>query len=269
MVAIVPTGCTGLTALFGPLPGAWNTSGTNLDMAVAIVEPITATTAAPGAATVIQWADIAKTEGTVVRVAAQQQNAAGEDVGDPIHIIGDGTVGSGRDAQADGDSDIVEWNLTGVRVGTYVVTITIENPDGTTETSVSKDDDLGTTGVITVITALPVPTFTFVAPGAADETVNAGNTFDITWTDNGDANADALVLLGLDTDSDHESGNEIVLVRNQALSTNGTDGLFTFNFQDENGIAVPDDTYTVYAIVDDSANEIVTANATGHLIAAP
>ena len=81
--------------------------------------------------------------------------------------------------------------------------------------------------------------------------------------------AGALVTLGLDTDSDHASGNEIILVSNQALSENGDNGQFTFFFQDEDGNTVPDGDYTVFARVDDNANDIVTAEATGMLLVNP
>jgi hypothetical protein len=236
---------------------------------VAVVRPSKATTAAPGAQALVQWADIATLPGTAVRVSAQRQNALHENVGDPIWLVGDGTVGSGRDALADGDSDVFIWDITGVRVGDYVITATIDSPDGRSETAVSRDEKRGTTGVLTVVTGLPVPTFTFTAPGGADVTLHPGDTFNITWTDNGVANADALLRLGLDTDADHTSGNEIILFRDEPLSTNGNTGQFTFALVDENGDTVPDGTYRVFAIVDDNANDPVTAEATGHLIIAP
>ncbi len=272
LIAAVPpmlgSTCSGLDYLFGTLPDP-NASPTELTLAVTAVQPSGATTAAPGATTLIQWADIAETSGTVVRVSAVRIDSEGEVLDEPIHLIGDGTVGSGRDAVADGDNDIFNWDITGVRVGSYNIHITIEAPDGTTESVRSRDDDRGTTGVITITTPLPVPTLTFTAPGATDETVNEGTTFDITWTDNGTANADAMLTLGLDTDNDHDSGNEIILTSNQPLSQNDDTGQFTFSFVDEDGDAVSNDTYTVFASLDDSVNQIVTVGATGHLILEP
>ncbi|MBN2563269.1 MAG: hypothetical protein JXQ75_20305 [Phycisphaerae bacterium] len=260
--------CSGLGYLFGPQ--AWTDgSNTDLELAIAVVQPIEQVAATPGATTPIQWADIAKTPGTVVRVAAQRVNDQGEDVGDPIHIIGDGTAGSGRDAIADGDNDVVDWDITGVRVGSYVMTVTLEAPDGTTATAVSRDEDKGTNGVISVQSPLPAPTLTFTAPGNDDVTVNVGGTFDITWSDNGTANAQAVFTLGLDTDDDHESGNEVILLSDQPLSDDGDDGSFTFTVVDENGDAVPEGTYVVFAILDDSAHQIVTQEATGRLTVAP
>lgn len=265
-VTVAVAGCTIFDAIFGPLPGE---TTPDVDFGIAIVQPATAVTATPGVATVIQWADLAQVDGTTVRITAQRRNNLNENTADPIELVGDGTVGSGRDALADGDNDLFEWDITGVRVGTYVIIATIESPEGESATVMSTDEDRGTTGAINVTTALPIPTLEFTAPGAADETVTTGNTFDITWTDNGSANADALVTLGLDTDSDHASGNEIILVSNQALSENGDNGQFTFFFQDEDGNTVPDGDYTVFARVDDNANDIVTAEATGMLLVNP
>ncbi|MFQ5429178.1 MAG: hypothetical protein ACE5E1_02610 [Phycisphaerae bacterium] len=261
-------GCTGFDLLFGPLP-AEETPATDLDLGIAIVQPAQQVTTAPGVATIIQWADIASVEGTIVRVTAQRRNNLDEDDADPIELIGNGSPGTGRDAMSDGANDIFEWDINGVRVGDYVIIATIEAPDGTLMTVSSRDPDRNTNGSITVTTSLPAPTLTFSAPGATDETVTTGNTFDITWTDNGTANAAAVVVLGLDTDTDHRSGNEIVLLNNQPLSENGNAGQFTFFFQDENGAAVPDGTYTVFAIVDDQANDPVIVEAAGRLVLNP
>lgn len=266
---IAAASCTGSDVLFGPLSQLPPPSAGSVDLGIAVVQPGRAVTVSPGIEAVIQWVDIATVPGTVVRVAAQRQNAILENVGDPIQLVGDGTPGSGRDALADGDADIFIWDFTGVRVGDYVITVTIETPDGQTLTAVSRDEVRGTTGVLTIKTALPVPTLAFTAPGAADETFNAGGTFDITWTDNGDANPDAALTLALDADNDHESGNEIVLLRDWLLSTDGAAGTFTFIGLDENGDTVPDDTYTVLATVDDRANDPITVEATGKLIVAP
>jgi len=267
-VGLALAGCTGADFLYGPIAPI-DTTPASVDLGIAVVQPGRVVTVSPGIEAVVQWADIATIPGTTVRVTAQRQNAILEPVGDPIELVGDGTPGSGRDALADGDSDIFIWDFTGVRVGDYVITLTIETPDGQTLTAVSRDEDRGTEGVLTIVTSLPVPEFAFTAPGDTDETYNSGGTFDITWTDNGDANADAVVLLGLDTDDDHENGNEVVLVRDQLLSIDGSAGTFTFVGMDENGDTVPDETYTVFAIVDDQANDPVTAEATGKLIVAP
>lgn len=265
---VLGVGCTGVDLFFGPLPTGPRVN-TDLELAIAITQPNQQVSAATGVATIIQWADIATIPGTVVRITAQRQNNFQENTADPIELVGDGTLGSGRDAMADGDNDVYEWDISGVRVGTYVIIATIEAPDGSTITISSRDTDQGTNGVIDVTTALPAPTLTFTTPGATDETLTTGNTLDIEWTDNGSSNPQAVLTLGLDTDFDHESGNEIILVSNQLLSESGDNGQFTFQFLDENGSTVPDGTYTVFAIVDDGINDPVTVEATGALVLNP
>lgn len=271
LLMTIVAGCTGEMLLYGALPAPTSkvNSPTGKTLAISIVIPATPTTAAPGAAAIVQWADIATVPGTSVRIIAQRQNSLGENTSDPIHLVGNGSVGSGKDALADGDGDTVEWDITGVRVGDYVITAIIESPDGNSATVVSRDMDRGTTGVLTVTTALPIPTFTFTAPGNADVTVTTGNTFNITWTDNGNNNADARLTLGLDTDDDHDSGNEIILLSNDPLSNGGNTGQFTFAFLDQDGNTVPDGTYNVFSIVDDNANDPVERTATGQLLLNP
>ncbi len=244
-------------------------SNTVLETEIGIVQPITAVTAAVGAPTIIQWADIAKVSGTTVRVTAQRQDSLQADIGEPLQLIGDGTVGSGRDALSDGQSDIFDWDITGVRVGDYVITLTIESPEGTSKSVVSRDDNRGTTGVITVTTALLVPTLAFTNPGATDVTATAPTEVTLTWTDNGASNADALLTLGLDTDAEHDGGNEFILLRNDPLSTDGNTGTFSFAFVDADGNAVPAGSYQVFARLDDNANDVVTVTATGQLIVVP
>lgn len=268
ILSVVNTvGCTGNEIVFGILP-APTTTTTDVTTAIALVTPTTEVTAAIGVATIIRWADIATIPGTTVRVIAQRQNALLENNADPINLVGDGTVGSGRDALADGDSDIFNWDITGVRVGEYTIIVIIEAPTGETETVLSQSVEDGGEGAIIITTDLPEPVFTFTAP-AADTTVTTGNTFDITWTDNGNANASALMTLGLDTDSDHDSGNEIILLSNNPLSTDGNTGTFTFSFTDEDGNTVPDGTYRVFSITDDGANDPVERNAAGQLLLNP
>lgn len=261
-------GCTVADFLLAPLPSDMPPAS-DLETAIAIVQPAQRVTTAKGVTTLIQWADIASVPGTVVRITAERRNAQREPTAEPIHLIGDGTPGSGRDALADGNNDFIEWDISGVRVGTYVIIATIESPDGTTITVESQDNDRGTNGSIVVTTALPAPTLTFTAPDTADVTVTTGGTLDIMWTDNGLANPDAVLRLGLDPDSDRDNGNEITLVSNQPLSELGNTGQFTFNFLDENGAVVPDGDYAVFAALDDGVNNEVTVEASGRLMVNP
>ncbi len=271
-------GCTGDVFLYGAVPSPENANrNTDLELGIAVVHPVGVESTAAGSTATIQWADIASLSGTVVRVQVQRLAVNGNTTlpdaftGPVIQLIGDGTPGSGRDALSDGENDIFRWDTTGVRVGRYMATITIEAPDGTTESVLSLDQDRGTTGVVNITTTLPTPTLTFTAPGAADATVTTGNTFNITWNDNGNSNAAARLTLGLDisTDTNHNDGNEIILLSNDPLSTDGNTGSFTFNFLDQDGNGVADGTYTVFARIDDNAHDVVTVSATGKLLLNP
>ncbi|MBX3395475.1 MAG: hypothetical protein KF841_08905 [Phycisphaerae bacterium] len=267
VAALIVSGCTGIDLFLGPLLGLGNQNNNNsIKLGIAIAEPNAQVNASAGVLTPIRWADIASIEGTVVRITAQRRNIDDEDTADPIHLVGDGTTGSGRDALADGDNDIFQWDVAGVRVGTYVIIATIESPDGETRTVQSRDADRGTNGTIVVTTALPVPTLSFTDPGNADVTVTAPTPFTIMWTDNGPQNPDALVSIKLDLDTNHNNGNEITLVSAQPLSENGASGSFVFNFVDENGDSVPSDTYNLFAVIDDGVNDPVTVNAVGQLV---
>jgi hypothetical protein len=224
--------------------------------AVSVAQPAVETNLMAGSTGLVRWADIATEPGTVVNVIAQRKNEIDESTGDPI------TIATNRDALVDGDGDVANWDVTGVRVGMYDIIATISSPDGFTAEDTSDARFI-------VTTTLPVPTFTFTAPGATDVTFNPGDTFNFTWTDNGEANADAVVILGIDLDFDHDEGDEIILLRDQPLSADGNNGLFAFMGQDADGNPVAPNTYTVFATVDDGVNDPVTEEATGQLIVNP
>ncbi len=233
------------------------TAGADLAPAVAVAEPAADTTVALGAAAIIRWADIAVDAGTSISVRAQRRDpGTDEAIGAELMLLDD------RDALEDGDGDILQWDINGVRVGEYQIRVIISAPDGTTAEDTSD-------GNFMVTTALPVPTLSFSNPGAADVTFNPGDMLAITWTDNGSSNADARLTLGLDLDFDHDDGGEIILLRSELLSTDGDDGSFTFTGVDVDGNAVAANTYVLFATLDDGANDPVDVDATGSLIVSP
>lgn len=231
--------------------------GADLAPAVAVAEPNTDTTVAPGAAAIIRWADIATDAGTAIAVRAQRRDpGTDEAIGSELTLL------DGRDAMEDGDGDILEWDITGVRVGEYEIRVIISAPDGTTAEDTSN-------GKFMVTTALPVPTLTFTNPGATDVTFNPGDMLGITWTDNGSSNSAAKLTLGLDLDFDHDGGDEIILLCDQDLSTDADTGSFSFTGVDVDGNAVAANTYVVFATIDDGANDPVDVDATGQLVVNP
>lgn len=263
LAAMAVAGC-GFNVFFGPDPTGQNANSDNTEIGISIVNPSSTVSATSGDSVTLRWADIASIPNTVVRLQAQREAAPNAFTGPVIQLIGDGSPGSGRDAVADGDNDSFVWDLTGVRIGEYLITATIESPDGQTKVAKSQDEDFNLAGLISVTTTLPFPSLSFTQP-AADTDVTTGNTFDITWTDNGTQNDQALMTLMLDTDDDHTNGNEIVLLRDQPLSTDDDAGQFTFAFLDENGDNVADGSYTVVAKLDDNAHDIAFLEAAGKL----
>ena len=245
-------------------------SNTKLDTAISIQLPTTELNVAAGTKTTLAWSDIAKLPGTTVRLQAQRVASVGNVIsgygftGPVINLIGDGSPGSGHDAVSDGVNDTFVWDVTGVRVGKYLITATIDAPDGTSKSAVSADSNHNTDGLIVVTTTLAAPTLTFTNPGANDVTATSPNPVTLTWTDNGNTNADAQITLLLDPDANHTSGNEIILAH-IPLSDNANTGSFDFNYVDENGNTVPGGTYTVAARLDDNVNDVVIVEATGKL----
>lgn len=246
-------------------------SNTTLDTAISIQLPTTELSVESGTKTTLAWSDIAKLSGTTVRLQAQRVASVGNPVsgygftGPVIHLIGDGTPGSGNDAVSDGVNDTFVWEVTGVRIGKYLITATIDAPDGTSKSAVSADSNHNTDGLIVVTTTLAAPTLTFTNPGATDVTATSPNPETLTWTDNGNTNANAQITLLLDPDSNHTSGNEIILAH-IPLSDDANAGSFDFNFVDESGNPVPGGTYTVAAQLDDNLHDITIVEATGKLI---
>ena len=245
-------------------------SNTDLEIGIAIQVPTTSVPVQGGDTTTLAWSDIAKEAGTTVRLQAQRVASIGSTVsgygftGPVINLIGDGTPGSGRDAVADGQNDAFDWDTTGVRVGSYLITAIIESPDGMSQTAVSADLERNTEGLIVISTTLPAPTLAFTNPGNTDATATSPTVFPIKWTDNGTANPDAGIVLMLDPDSNHNNGNEIGIGRD-VLSNDGNSGEFDFNYVDERGDAVPTGTYSVVARLDDNVHDIVTVSSIGKL----
>lgn len=251
LLAATTVGCSipALLAIFGQTPGG----NTPAPPAISVAVPNSDTNVNSGVGTLIRWADVAPVAGTTVNVVAQKRNAVLEDVGDPITLV------TNRDAQLDGTDDTFTWDVTGVRVGNYTIIATITAPDGRT-----ADDE--SNGRFVVTTTLTVPNLTFTNPAAADVNFTAPGPLNITWTDNGSTATTAKVKLGLDLNFNHTQGSEIILAENLDLSADGNTGTFAFTGVDKDGVTVPAGSYVVFAILDDTINEIVTKDATGKLI---
>src|SRR5262249_47929622 len=154
-------------------------------LAVTFVKPVTTQSVSAGAPATIVWADIASIPGTFITLIVNRVDPATRDVISTIVLI------PSRDALADGDNDIFDWNVDGVIVGSYQPVISITAPDGGFQTTSAPGD-------FNVTSSIPAPTLTFTNPGNTDVHVANPGTLNITWTDNGAANPDTEITLELD-----------------------------------------------------------------------
>lgn len=99
-------------------------------------------------------------------------------------------------------------------------------------------------------------TFAFTAP-AADVVLASGGTLTLAWT-GGDADGDGNLSIFLDPDTDHESGNEVEILRGRALPVAVTAESFQWDGTGTDGNGVPSGTYGLFARLDDSVNTPMT-----------
>lgn len=249
-------GCT--TELFYALIGANQQPS---PLAISFVQPVTTRNVSSGAPATIQWADLASIPGTSVDVRVERVDPGTRSVISTISLV------TARDALADGDSDKFDWDVTGITVGSYQPVVHIAAPDG-------RNSEVRAPGDFNVTSATPVPTLTFTNPGASDVSVATGGNVNITWTDNGVANTLTQITLRLDpTPADRNSGDEITIAQNIAASDGGTTGTFAFNTNDVNATPVPQNTYTLFAVlvdgVNDNLGQPIQADAVGRIIITP
>lgn len=255
---VVASGCN--TDLILYFLGASTTTNPPPEMAITFVKPATTQNAPLGAPAEIQWADIAPVAGTFITLKVDRIDPTTREIISELQLI------ASRDAQADGDNDLFDWDVTGVIVGTYQPVITIQSPNGQTQTTSAPGD-------FNVTSTVPVPTLTFTNPGATDVTIpNPGSTT-ITWTDNGVANPDTRITLQLDPTSG-SSGDERTIAQNISAGADGNNGSFNFDRNDVDGNPVPPGTYTLIATLVDDIHDNgqggpITVSAVGRIILDP
>jgi len=255
---VVASGCNSDLILY--FLGASTTNNPPPQMSVTFVLPLTTQNVALGAPATIQWADIAPVSGTFINLKVNRVDPTTREIISELQLI------ASRDAQADGDNDKFDWDVTGVIVGSYQPVITIQSPTGDSQTTSAPGD-------FNVTSSLPAPTLTFTNPGASDVTIpNPGSTT-ITWTDNGVANPDTRITLQLDP-TPGSPGDERTIAQNIDAGADGNNGSFNFDRTDIDGNQVPPGTYTLVAtlvddIHDNGAGGPITVNAVGRIILDP
>jgi flagellar hook assembly protein FlgD len=105
------------------------------------------------------------------------------------------------------------------------------------------------------------PSFAFTQPASDATYTQGGDALTIAWTGS-DHEGNGEATIGLDADTDHQSGNEIFLHEVQLTDTE-SEGSFDWTGNSLTGEAVPEGTYYLFALVRDDVNpeRVVEASA--------
>ncbi len=108
------------------------------------------------------------------------------------------------------------------------------------------------------------PRLYFTAPPAdAEYTPDPNEPLKIAWV-GGDESG--TVSIGLDPDTDHESGNEIWLITDRTLPYPAADDSFDWTGTDVDGAAVEPGPYNLFATATDDINDVVRVDGLGLII---
>lgn len=152
-------------------------------------------------------------------------------------------------------TNTLEWDTSGLAAGEYSIRGMIVTSGQTREALAA--------GRITINTA---PSLRFTEPTAL-VTLMPRDTTTIGWSVNDDAGG-GRIRLGVDPDLDHGSGNELFILQRDLASGDRAD-TFTWDGNDTAGTRVPDNTYNLFALVEDDVNPLVTAEGLARFIVAP
>lgn len=201
--------------------------------AVAISQPATNRTVSRGQIVPIAWSASNLTGQTVVATLLVEATADGS------QTILRGGILFGEPSV----SETFDWDTTPFARGEYRIIMRAEL-DGT-----FREHTAGGR-----VTLNEPPTFRFTEP-TSDQTLGADpeDRVMIRWTA-GDPEGDGTVEIVLDPDTDHDSGNEFVLVSRELPETAGGDSL-NWDGKDKDQTRVPPNTYNLLARVDDGAIE--------------
>lgn len=132
------------------------------------------------------------------------------------------------------------WETTGFAHGVYVIYAVVETSAAAVDATAA--------GRITIDAR---PTFEFTQP-TEDATLTDEEDVTIGW-EGFDPEGSARATIGLDADTDHESGDEIFIHETQ-LPTEQTEGTFDWGGDNLSGDAVEPGSYNLFALVSDDLN---------------
>lgn len=222
------------------LPVIDNTARTTTEdptlLAVAITEPVADDTVPEGEIVTIGWTGSNRTSvaATVTVILESRADLS------RVTLV--------TDTPFNDAADSIPWDTTGY-TGPYSIIVRITAGDDTAEAT--------SAGLITVD---PAPSFTFLSP-TADVDLDPNHPLTIRWIG---ADNNAGVQIGIDVDQDHTNGDETTIAEPNLPET-AEENEFEWDGTDLSGQPVDAATYYLYAIVDDSLNPQLFAEATGRI----
>jgi flagellar hook assembly protein FlgD len=213
-------------------------------LAISVLNPSTDHTVPLGDVVQIEWTAVNLTGGEAIAAILVEFRP---DMAQTILIGGvrsDETQGSG----------VYEWDTTGFEAGDYAIIVTLEAGGlSRRETAAGQ------------ITLDVPPSFEFTAP-ATDTTLESGETVTISWVGS-DPDGNGSVQIGVDSDTDHESGNETI-IDEQALPTVSGNESLEWDGTNDVGVSVANGLYRPYAVVSDNVSPARIVNGLARITVA-
>lgn len=141
-----------------------------------------------------------------------------------------------------------EWDTEGFAAGLYVLRLQVLRDGTVIQEARSRGD----------ITVDARPTFEFTQP-TANATLELNRSLEFEWVSQ-DAEAVASVVVGLDPDTDFDSGNEVTLTTFTMTAEEETDTLEWRGLDDSGAVVDPNQSYNLFAAITDEVGGDRTIN---------
>ena len=216
---------------------------TSVDLSAAVLKPAVSRSVASGSQIEVEWTAVNLTghDAIATVIVRYRKNFT------------DTILAGGLRLPESGGSRVLTWDTTGFEGGEYSILVRVVAGDQTVEAS--------SPGRITINTP---PEFEFTDP-AEDITLgepqpdpnDPNNTIEsdsvtIRWT-SFDPDGDGSAQISIDPDTDHESGNEIV-IQDVSIPANAGFDSMAWDGTDTDGQRVDPDTYYLFAVITDELN---------------
>ena len=208
-------------------------------VSVALTAPTQTRTVAEGTLVTLEWTVyLTPVEGATLQALVEKRPSRVQTV-----LFEGGALVEGT------QSGSTQWDTTGYAAGLYVIRLQVVRNGNVIE-------EARATGEITIDGR---PTFEFTMP-TADATLELNRALEISWVAQ-DAEAVATAVIGLDPDTNFESGNEITLT-SFTLPATETEDFLEWRGEDSDGNAIDPNTYHLFAAITDatSGDRIIDPN---------